>query len=119
MTADGHVPHFNVHTTDYSPLPEFGGGEAVLYKSPDGRRLAGSFRESGVHDMLMAFDEFIYVIAGSCRIEVEGGDTVELGVGDCGYLLQGQQVRFTMSDDFHDVTVLISDEPIGYDNTDH
>ena len=105
------APHFNVHTTKFDPLPEFGGSKAILYHSPDRRRLAGSFHESGTHRMTMPFDEFIYVIAGSSKVAIDGGESFTIAVGDACYLKQGQDVLFEMSDDFHDVTVLIADEP--------
>lgn len=115
MTDQAHpVPHFNVHTTEFEPLPEFGGGQAILYRSPDGQRLAGSFRESGQHAMLMPFDEFIYVVGGSMRITVDGGDEVSMAAGDACYLRAGQHVAFDQSADFHDVTVLISDDEISF-----
>lgn len=112
MTLDTAVPHFNVHTTDFEPLPEFGGGKAILFHSADRKRLAGSFRESGTHRMTMPFDEFLYVVGGGTTITVDGGEPISLGVGDACYLKQGQDVLFQMTDDFHDVTVLISDDPI-------
>jgi uncharacterized cupin superfamily protein len=108
------IPHFNVHTTDYTSLPEFGGGEAILYRSPDGKRLAGSFKESGKHRMEMSYDEFIYVVAGEARVIVDGVGDVRLVPGDVCYLKQGQTVEFEMSEDFHDVTVLTSDTEIRY-----
>ncbi len=108
------IPHFNVHTVEFAPLPEMGGGEAVLYRSADGRRLAGSFKESGRHELEMPFDEFIYVVAGSTHITVDGVGDVHLGAGHACYLRQGQQVTFEHSDDFHDVTVLVSDTAIAY-----
>lgn len=111
----GPVPHFNVHTASYEPLPEFGGSQAVLYQSDDGRRLAGSFRESGTHTLVLPFDEFMYLVAGTCTITVDG-DSFDMAVGDCCYLRQGQQVTFVMSDDFHDVTVLISDDKFDHVN---
>ncbi len=106
-----NAPFFNAHTTPFEPLPEFGGGKAVLYHSDDKRRLAGSFKESGTHRMVMPFDEFIYIIGGGCTFTVDGGDRFELKAGDACYLKQGQDVQFEMTDDFHDVTVLIADEP--------
>jgi uncharacterized cupin superfamily protein len=112
MSVDKSAPHFNVHTTKFDPLPEFGGSKAILYHSSDRRRLAGSFRESGTHRLTMPFDEFIYVIAGGVKISIQGGEKFDLGVGDACYLRQGQDVLFEMTDDFHDVTVLVSDEPI-------
>ncbi|WP_375479782.1 cupin domain-containing protein [uncultured Jatrophihabitans sp.] len=106
------VPRFNVHTATYDPLPEFGGQQAILYKSDDGTRLAGSFQESGRHTMVMPFDEFIYVVTGGSTISVDDGEPFTLSAGDCCYLRQGTNVTFEMTDDFHDVTVLISDKPI-------
>jgi uncharacterized cupin superfamily protein len=110
--SDTRIPHFNAHTTKFDPLPEFGGSKAILYQSPDGKRLAGSFRESGTHRFVLPFDEFIYVIAGSVKISIEGKESVTLSAGDTCYLLEGQDVLFEMSDDFHDVTVLMSDTAI-------
>jgi uncharacterized cupin superfamily protein len=107
--SDLTVPRFNVNTVEWTSFPEFGGHEAILYKSDDGTRLAGSFRESGKHTMVMPFDEFMYLLAGTAKISVEGGESFELGVGECCYLRQGMTVTMEMSEDFHDVTVLVSD----------
>lgn len=112
MSTNNIVPHFNVHTTTHEPLPEFGGGKAVLFHSSDGKRLAASFRESGTARMTMPFDDFSYVVAGSAKITVDGGEPITVGVGDAFYLKQGQDVRFDLTDDFHVVTMLISDKPI-------
>ncbi len=110
--SEQNLPHFNVNKVSYDPLPEFGGSKAILYHSADKRRLAGSFKESGTHRMLMPFDEFIYIIAGGVTITVNDGEPVKLGAGDTCYLQQGQDVLFEMTDDFHDVTVLMSDDVI-------
>lgn len=113
--VDGKIAHFNVNTISYQPLPEFGGKKAILHTSDDHKRLAGSFHETGVHTMVMPFDEFIYVIAGTATISVDGGDSVELGVGGCCYLTEGQNVTFDFSSDFHDVSVLVSDTAFSID----
>lgn len=115
MAVDSKVAHFNVFTTDYQPLPEFGGKKAILHFSDDQKRLAGSFHESGVHTMLMPFDEFIYVIAGTAKISIDGGEEFELGVGGACYLTEGQTVTFEFSEDFHDVSVLVSDTAFSID----
>lgn len=112
MNAPLDVLHLNTHTTDFVTLPGFeGASQSVLYTAADGTRVAGTFKEQGRHTMTMPFDEFLYVIAGSSSISVTGGDSVVLRAGDCCYLRQGQEVTFEMSDDFHDVAVLISDAP--------
>lgn len=112
MSSTRTNPRFNVHSTQYELLPEFGGSKAILHHSADGTRLAGSFRESGTHRLTMPFDEFIYVIGGGVKITIEDGDCFELKAGDACYLFQGQDVLFEMTDDFHDVTVLMSDKRI-------
>ena len=111
---DLEVPRLNVFTSEFEPLPQFGGAQALLYRSPDGKRVAGSFQESGSHTMTLTYDEFLYVVAGSVAVTVEGAGRQEYGVGDALYLRQGQSVTFEMSDDFQDVAVLISDEPIDF-----
>jgi uncharacterized cupin superfamily protein len=110
--AEPHIPHLNVHDTQWEPLVEYGGRQSVLYRSADRRRIAGTFQESGTHRMEMPFDEFVYVIAGSVKISVEGGNSFVAGPGDAFYVRQGMTVTWEMSDDFHDVTVLMSDRPI-------
>lgn len=111
---DNVINAFNVHTADYAAMPQFGGSQAVLYESPDGRRVAGSFKESGTHTLTMAYDEFLFVIAGSAVITVDDGAPQRLGPGDALYLREKSAVRFEMSEDFHDVAVLISDREIAY-----
>lgn len=110
--TESSVPHFNVHDTDFEPMAQEGWRKSILYVSEDKTRVAGSFKESGTHAVVMPFDEFIYIVGGSSTIEVEGGETIEMKAGDCCYLRQGQNVTFHHSEDFHDVTVLISDSPI-------
>ena len=75
---DIHIHALNVHTSDFEPLPQFGGAQAILYQSPDGRRIAGSFRESGEHTVTLTYDEFLYVVAGSVAIAVDGGQRCSL-----------------------------------------
>lgn len=115
MPTNGSVPWFKVAD---APLVAFdlGGGisghHAILYKSPDGTRLAGSFKESGQIKEVLPFDEFIYVVAGSTRITVAGEEPVQLEAGSCCYLRKGLDITFEHSDDFQDVVVLIAEEPI-------
>ncbi len=114
MPANDQIPYFNVHTANFRPFPEMGGGEALLYRSADGKRVAGSFKEAGRHEMVMPYDEFIYIVAGSSHVTVKGVGEIHMKPGDACYLKQGQEVVFEHSDDFHDVTVLISDQEISY-----
>ena len=115
--SDQTVPRFNVHTADWTPFPEFGGHEAVLYKSEDGTRLAASFRLSGTHSWVTPYDDFFFVVGGSAKITVEGRGSFEVVAGDFCYIRQGMSVTFEMSDDFHEVSVLVSDT--SFDHIDH
>lgn len=105
---DTTVPRFNVHTTSFDPLPEYNGEQAWLYKSVDGKRRVGSFKEAGQFTVPMKNDEFFYVVAGSSKVTVEGGESFTLTAGDCVYFRKGQTVHFDHASDFHDVAVLIS-----------
>ena len=111
MSMNNTVPHFKVATTPHDPLPEFGGSKAILYHSADRKRLAASFHESGTARMTMPFDDFSYVLGGSAKITVDGGEPLSVGVGDAFYLKQGQDVLFELTGDFHVVTMLTSDVP--------
>lgn len=107
-TQDVSVPRFNVHTAEYDPSPEWGGWKRFLFESPDGLRKAGSFKEAGRYIEVMPFDEFMFVLAGSAKVAVSGGETFELSAGDCCYLRKGLSVTLDLSPDFHDVAVLMS-----------
>lgn len=111
MADEATIHCFNVNTVEFTPMPQFGGAQAVLYQSPDGKRIAGAFRESGQHTLTMEYDEFLFVIRGTAALTVHGKRHV-LGPGDTAYLTQGLTVDFDMSDDFQDVAVLMSDRPI-------
>lgn len=102
------VPYFNVHTADYEPAPEVNGFKRWLYESPDGLRRAGSFKESGRFELVMPFDEFMYVVAGSTKVSVQGGENFELTAGGCCFLRRGLTVAFETSADYHDVCVFMS-----------
>ena len=89
------------------------GHESILYRSADRLRIAGTFKESGTLRLLMPFDEFVYVIAGTVTMTNHDVDqTFTAGPGEAFWVMQGSDVTWTMSDDFHDITVLISDTPM-------
>ena len=120
MTDDSAVPavsRLNVHDADWRPFPEFGGRQALLYTSEDGSRMAATFKLSGRHSWTLEYDDFFYVIAGHASIEIDGRPALEVGPGDFCRLPQGTAVTFDMSEDFHEISVLVSDTP--FDHTDH
>lgn len=109
------IPQFNVFTPEWQKMAGgdgIEGHEAILYRSEDGRRMAGTFKESGRSTLVMPFDEFVYVLAGTATVTVTGREPLVASVGDAFYVREGQEVTWELSEDFQDVTVLISDNPI-------
>jgi len=102
------VPHGHPSSFKWVELPEFGGKEAVIYRSPDGTRVAAAFHESGSATFTYPFDEFLVVTSGSVTISVHGGSTFTLATGDVAYLREGMTVDFRFSHDFSDITCLTS-----------
>ena len=107
-----YVPHGKPSDFEWVDLPEFGGREAIIYRSPDGRRVAAAFEESGSATFTYPFDEFLVVTSGTVEISVHGGETFVLTKGDVAYLREGTTVDFKFSDDFSDITCLVSDREV-------
>lgn len=110
--ASTHVPRGKPADFAWVPLPEFGGAEAIIYRSPDGRRVAAAFRESGTATFTYPFDELLVVTSGHVRMRVHGGETFTLETGDVAYLREGLTVDMQFSPDFSDVTCLMSDREV-------
>lgn len=93
-------------------LKEFGGSEAIIYRSADGRRVAAAFHESGNASFTYPFDEFLVVTSGSVTVAVHGGETFTLKKGDVAYFREGTSVEFEFSKDFSDITSLTADHEV-------
>ena len=106
------VPHGNVSQLNWVSLPEFGGKEAIIYRSPDGKRVAAAFHESGSPSFTYPFDEFLIVTSGSVKVHVHGGSTFTLLKGEVAYFREGMSVDFQFSDDFSDITSLVADHEV-------
>jgi uncharacterized cupin superfamily protein len=106
------IPHGPLSSFNWVDLPEFGGREAIIYRSPDGKRVAAAFEESGRATFTYPFDEFLVVTSGTARIQVHGGETIELKKGDVAYLREGTSVDFEFSEDFSDITCLMADHEV-------
>jgi uncharacterized cupin superfamily protein len=97
---------------DWVELPEFGGKEAIIYRSPDGKRVAAAFHETGKASFTYPFDEFLVVTSGTVTVTVHGGETFALAKGDVGYFREGTTVDFDFSADFSDITCLMADHEV-------
>jgi uncharacterized cupin superfamily protein len=119
--ADGvstDVPHGRLENFKWVPLPQAGGSEAIIYRSPDGKRVAAAFKESGKVTFTFPFDEFFYVIAGHIKIAVHGGPTFEVKQGGVGYIKEGQTIDCEFSKDFYGVSYLVADHDTQWPPTD-
>jgi hypothetical protein len=106
------IPHGPLSSFNWVDLPEFGGRETIIYRSPDGKRVAAAFEESGKATFTYPFDEFLVVTAGTAKIKAHGGETLELKKGDVAYLREGTSVDFEFSKDFADITCLMADHEV-------
>jgi uncharacterized cupin superfamily protein len=103
---------FNVHEVPRDEFPEFDGHQAVLYASPDGRVVSATYWLSGRHTWELPYDDHFFVIAGSATVTVDDQEPFEVTAGSYCHLRQGSTVTFDMSEDFHEVSTLVSSEPI-------
>jgi len=108
------VPHEKLAELTWTALPEFGGKQAIIYRSVDGTRVAAAFRESGSATFKYPFDEFVVVIAGAVRVRVHGGPSFTLKKGEVAYFREGMMVDFNFSPDFEDATFLVANHRISW-----
>ena len=78
--ALSRIPHGPLDSFKWVALPEFGGREAIIYRSPDGKRVAAAFEESGKATFTYPFDEFLVVTAGTATIQVHGESALSLAL---------------------------------------
>ena len=108
------VLRFNMKDVDWEMTPEFGGGEHIFYQSADKTRAVVAFKESGKHTFTYPFDEFAFVLKGSAKVDIHGGESFSIGAGDILYVEEGATINFEMSEDFEDITMLVSDKPVSW-----
>jgi uncharacterized cupin superfamily protein len=108
------VYHSSVKNLSWVSLPEFGGAQAIIYRSPDKKRIVAAFRESLSQTFTFTFDEFVYVTAGSCKMKIHGGPTLSLVKGDVAYVHEGTTADLEFSSDFEDIGVLTSEHDIDW-----
>jgi uncharacterized cupin superfamily protein len=111
---DAVVPHGPLSSFQWNALPEFGGSEAIIYRSSDGKRVAAAFRESGDFEFEYPFDEFLVVTSGSGTFRVKDGPTFTLKQGEVAYFRKGMKVHLSLSKDFSDITMLVGDAPVAW-----
>jgi quercetin dioxygenase-like cupin family protein len=101
----------SVETDDWRDDPEIGGGaeEHVLFDT--GAMRAGMSRFSAGADTepppwVLPQTQVLLVLEGAARIEIEGGPTLELKVGDMAALPEGAVTRWRLTLPFKEMWVL-------------
>jgi uncharacterized cupin superfamily protein len=103
---------FNVLDVEREAFPEFDGHRAVLFESPDGRVVSACYWLKGRHSWELPYDDHFFVITGSATVTVDDHEPFEVRPGSYCHLTKGSTVTFDMSDDFHEVSTLVSDQSI-------
>ncbi|MER5438429.1 cupin domain-containing protein [Streptomyces sp. NPDC002790] len=84
-----------------------GRGFTLFEDHRDGARATGFFEcDPAVTEYLLEYNEFIYVIEGQARVELDDGSAVELGPGDCAFLPKGHRSTWTFRSTFKEFWVL-------------
>jgi uncharacterized cupin superfamily protein len=111
----GQLVFGSLQTVQWRDVPEYGGKEAILYRSPDGKRVAGAFTHSGSYSFKFPFDEFAVVMSGSVKVTVRGsGVTHELRQGDAVYFREGMEVDFEAGENYANFAMFVADQPINW-----
>ncbi len=87
--------------------PSYGGSEAEVYRSPDGKRVVGVFTHQGRYSYTFPFDEFAVVTAGSVAVTVKGGPSFTLHPGDLVYFPEGTSAAFVAGKDYANVAMFV------------
>jgi uncharacterized cupin superfamily protein len=112
-SADPSATPYGDHSSfPWQPFPQYGGSKAMIYRSEDGKIVAGTARESGTTSLTYPCDEFFYVTAGWTKVKIHGGDEFTLKQGDFVYLKKGTTVDFEFGDGFTNVAVFIGTEKV-------
>lgn len=113
--SSGQLVIGSMQTVPWRDVPEYGGKEAILYRSPDGKRVAGAFTHSGKYSFKFPFDEFAVVMSGSVKVTVRGsGVTHELHQGDAIYFREGMEVDFEAGENYANFAMFVGDRPINW-----
>jgi uncharacterized cupin superfamily protein len=94
----------NVMTDDWQPDPEVGGEMHVLVE--DETAYAGMSRFTKVADLqswTLPERETVLILEGAARIEIEGGPTLELKVGDMASLPKGATTTWHLTLPFREI----------------
>ena len=91
----------------WEPDPDVGGEMNTLYRDGSAEAGLSCFREpvDPIRWTLPSRETF-YVLEGAARVEIEGGPTIEVGVGDMATIPKGALTTWHLSTPFLDFYVL-------------
>jgi uncharacterized cupin superfamily protein len=97
-----------VDTDEFEPDDDPGGFSHVLFE--DGEAMAGLWKpdpdpSGGYAGHVLPARETIVVLAGSVRIEIENGPTLDLSTGDMASMPKGAVTTWYPSSDFREVWI--------------
>ncbi|EWZ29875.1 hypothetical protein IWW34DRAFT_623534 [Fusarium oxysporum f. sp. albedinis] len=110
--APKDTPYGTWDSFPWEDFPEYAGSKSVLYRSADGKIVAGAAKESGTATLTYPCDEFFYVTEGWIKLAIHGGETFTLTKGQFVYLKKGTTVDFEFGPEFANVAVFIDNERI-------
>jgi uncharacterized cupin superfamily protein len=94
----------SIGTDDWEPDPEVGGEEHILVREDDAFAGMSRYREhpDGVA-WTLPVRETLLILEGSARIEIAGGPTLELQVGDMASLPKGSVTTWNVTVPFKEI----------------
>lgn len=110
--AKWELPHGSVKSLKWKATPGYGGSEAVMYRSPDGTRVAGAFTHSGSYSFTYPFDEFVVILSGSVDASIVNGPKLSLKKGDLAYFKKGMTVHFKAGKNYSNAAMMVSENEI-------
>ena len=94
----------NVTTNDWEPDPEVGGEMHVLVEDETAYVGMSRFQHTGeLEPYTLPERETVLILEGSARIDIQGGPTLELNVGDMASLSKGAVITWHLTLPFKEV----------------
>jgi uncharacterized cupin superfamily protein len=91
----------------WEPDPDVGGEMNTLYRNGSTEAGLSRFREPvDRFTWTLPARETFYVLEGAARVEIDGGRTIEVGVGDMATIPKGAVTTWHLSTPFTDFYVL-------------
>jgi uncharacterized cupin superfamily protein len=94
----------NVTTDEWQPDPEVGGEMHVLVEDETAYVGMSRFRDmADLEPYSLPERETVLILEGSARIEIQGGPTLELNVGDMASLAKGSVITWHLTLPFKEI----------------